>query len=154
MEFRAAIERFLQRELKDPGGTLLVDELGPKWIGASTIELSYSHSGAFAILVWSNTHKIGVDLETLTREYSHPLLELASRFFHENEVRILEKFRGNPSTLSFRFLDLWLKKEAYAKLTRNGLKEAIHLEVDSISDVVFEVVPVTPAGCDARVALR
>jgi hypothetical protein len=52
------------------------------------------------------------------------------------------------------FLDLWMKKEAYAKLTRQGLKRSIHIEVDSILDVSFQIVPVNPSGYDARVAIR
>jgi phosphopantetheinyl transferase len=153
MDLRNAIQSFLQEELRDPDGSLVVDATGPAWIGSHTIRLSYSHSGSFAILVWSADRRIGVDLEPVSREYSRSPLELAGRFFHENEVKTLEGIRTDPLAVSLGFLDLWLKKEAYAKLTGLGLKAAIHIEINSVEDVSFETVPVIPAGYDARVAI-
>jgi hypothetical protein len=154
MVLRGKIQDFLRSKLDDPSGQLQVGEQGPEWHGGKEIQLSYSHSGSYALLVWTSTHRIGVDLETLKREYSHPPLELAKRFFHENEVQKLKTRIHSPSELASMFLDLWMKKEAFAKLTRHGLKRSIHVEVDSILDVSFEVVPVIPSGYDARVAIH
>jgi phosphopantetheinyl transferase len=154
MALRGRIQDFLQMKLNDPSGQLKVGEKGPEWHGTKGIQLSYSHSGSYAILVWTSTHRIGVDLETSNREYSHPPLELATRFFHATEVQKLSNLKQSPSMLASAFLDLWLKKEAYAKLTRLGLKDSIHSELDSIQNVLFETLPVIPAGYDARVAIE
>ncbi|MBU6153640.1 MAG: 4'-phosphopantetheinyl transferase superfamily protein [Bdellovibrionales bacterium] len=151
---RNEIAMFLRNELKDQTGALSVGEFGPEWIGNARIKVSYSHSGDFAVMVWTSTHQIGVDLEPVGREYSHPPLELAKRFFHENEVRSLEDLVADPDRLSSTFRDFWLKKEAYGKLTREGLKGSVHLDSLSIPNVRFETLPVIPEGYDARIAIR
>jgi phosphopantetheinyl transferase len=153
MALRAKIQDFLRFKLDDPSGQLKVGDQGPEWHGGKEVQVSYSHSGSYALLVWTSTHRKGVDLEPLNREYSHPPLELATRFFHEAEVQKLKTSIQSPFDLASMFLDLWMKKEAYAKLTRQGLKRSIHIEVDSILDVSFQVVPVIPSGYDARVAI-
>ncbi len=153
-DLRKRLQEYLRNELQDSEGLLLVQDQGPEWHGSRKINMSYSHSGDFALLVWMTTRQIGVDLEKKDREYSHPLLQLAKRFFHEAETKALEKKAGTPDDLSASFLDLWLKKEAYAKLTRNGLKDSIHTEINTLSDVFFETVPLIPVGYDARVAIR
>jgi phosphopantetheinyl transferase len=153
MSLRSSIQTLLRTELSDPEGNLGVGDSGPEWKGTKAIDLSYSHSGRFALLVWTSTHRIGVDLEPMNRDYSHAPLELAKRFFHPNEFNSLSRNQGSPPRLSQEFLDLWLKKEAYAKLTRHGLKDSIRIETSTIPSVRFEIVPVIPIGYDARVAL-
>ena len=153
-DLRGRIQEHLRIEFKDPEGFLRVENQGPEWHGSKKMNISYSHSGEFALLVWLTTHQIGVDLEKKGREYSHPPIQLAMRFFHPNETQRLQKKSGVPADLEASFLDLWLKKEAYGKLTRHGLKDSIHTEINTLTNVLFERVPLIPVGYDARVAIR
>ena len=153
MKLRLEIEAFLRIHLNDPSGLLEVVDTGPYWRGSVTHHLSYSHTEGSALLVHSSTHPIGVDLEPVSRPTRRSPLEVAERYFHENEFQALAARKNSPALLHSEFLDLWLKKESYAKLTRKGLKIAIHLEVATLTDVGFERVPISPVGFRAVVAL-
>jgi hypothetical protein len=53
MAYRRAVQAYLRAELNDAEGSLVVDEHGPHWKGAASIELSYSHSAEASVLVFS-----------------------------------------------------------------------------------------------------
>jgi len=146
MKLRRTIETLLASELDDPIGKLVVLGNGPHWEGERKIHLSYAHTVGFAILVHSDTIPLGVDVESLKRVFHESPLRIAERYFHPAEAALLKNHGGDPADLNHNFLDLWLKKEAYGKLTRMGLRDSIHLEVDRIPDALFETVPVTPVG--------
>ena len=149
---RSAIEAHLRQALQDPTGRLEVGESGPFWISAEKVHLSYSHTSGWAVLVFSKLHEIGVDLESASRKMSESPLRIAERYFHEAEQATLLVEKSNPDRLHEAFLDLWLKKEAYGKLTRKGLRDSIHLKIDSIPGVRFETIPVIPEGYRAQIA--
>ncbi len=150
MLLRKRIQAFLgERNLT---GELEVREDGPHWNGPPPLHLSYSHTEGAALLVWSRHHPLGVDLESLSRNFHESPLKIAERFFNEREITRLKELSHSPGALKAAFLSLWLKKEALGKLTRKGLRDSIHLEVDA-QKVVFEEVPLVPEGYRAIVAL-
>ena len=146
MQLRQEIQSFLQDALHDPSGKLEVRENGPHWIGQVQGHLSYSHTEGAALLIFSREFELGVDLESASREVRDSPLKIAERYFHENEITILRSLEPKPSELRAKFLELWLKKEAYGKLSRKGLQDAIHAEVSTLTGVIFEEIPVTPIG--------
>jgi phosphopantetheinyl transferase len=112
----------------------------------NSLFLSYSHTEGAGILIYSRSFELGVDLESTTREVRDSPLKIAERYFHETEVNLLRSLERKPDELRKHFLELWLKKEAYGKLTRKGLKDSIHAEVSRLTGVIFEETPVTPMG--------
>jgi phosphopantetheinyl transferase len=66
---------------------------------------------------WSSTHRIGVDLEDLTRNLE--ATELAQQFFSQAEVKAV-KVVGGPARLR-TFCQLWSLKEAALKSVGEGL---------------------------------
>lgn len=138
METRKTLETHIQKVTKDPLGQLEVREDGPHWIGKSPLYLSYSHSESQVLLIYSETTELGVDIESRARKTQQNPMKIAERFFHETEIRALSSLPENSELQTRHFLELWTQKEAYGKLTRLGLKESIHLEIASLSDIIFE----------------
>lgn len=146
MALRARIEAYLREVLVDPSGRLEVGEDGPHWRGSSA-NLSYSHSDGGALLVYSRTARLGVDIERENRAFAQSPEALARRFFHSSEV--------GAARDRATFLRLWCKKEALGKWSRGGLKESLRVIVEPAPEGVrLESVPVTPEGWVAYVALN
>ncbi len=148
-ELRALIELRLREELGDLNGKLIVDERGPHWESelVSLMGLSYSHTDDIAILCFSNTHEIGVDIESVDRKFSVEPAQIASRFFHPEEARALK----SPSEVLVR----WVQKEAYAKLTRDGLKSTLKTDFSEwVQLPMFKKIVKMPVGYEGWVALR
>ncbi len=142
-ELRNTIETHLREKFKDPEGHLEVNDRGPFWKGSVVLELSYSHTEGAAVLVYSQSHRLGVDLERSDRFIEKSPLAIAERYFHPDE---------RPFLSHEKFLTLWLKKEAYAKLTREGLKKTIHLNIETVTEAEFSELPVIPTGYQAVIA--
>jgi|GEM_PF-1880123 len=152
-DLRAEIGAFLRGEFEDPEGVLVVDEQGPHWKGSREIHLSYAHTEGMALLVCSQGCALGVDLEAGTREPVNPPLTIAERFFAPEETARLQALADNsPADMKNAFLDLWLKKESYGKLTRTGLKHSLPVRIADLDQVIFEEAPVAPVGYRSVVA--
>ena len=139
--FRMSVQDYLQKNLPDPTGILVVNESGPHWQGTQKINLSYAHTVGAAILVFSFTHAVGVDVEPKSRVVDEPI-ELAKRFFHATEIEQLSKHP--PTRHSGETLKLWVKKEAYAKFTRLGLAQTMKAAVPV--NLNAKTLPVAPEG--------
>jgi hypothetical protein len=138
MGFRSQVERLLNSKLGP--GTLMVDDQGPQGFGLKG--LSYAHTNAWGLLVWSQSHRLGVDIERADRTLSQSPKALSKRYF------------GTEIENQNAFLNLWCKKEAYAKWTRLGLSKTLHHRLDPApAGVRFLRVPVAPLGLLAWVAL-
>jgi hypothetical protein len=155
MALRARIERFLREHLNDDEGKLVVDDRGPHWQGKVVLKgLSYSHTQDVALICFSRTHELGVDVESLHREFQQEPRKLAARFFSPTEVDGLKTHN--------EILTRWIQKEAYAKLTREGLKETIRVDLSrwvtewagDVDQPNFKKLPKIPVGYEAWIALR
>lgn len=138
---RAAIQKFLQNRFPHLSAELKVDERGPHF--GSLKGLSYSHTGQVALLCFSETIELGVDVEAQNRVFSTDYRKLAQRFFHPNEAKALLSRES--------FLTHWIRKEAYAKLSRDGLSTTVSLEL-SQTPAILTKIPVVPAGYEAWLA--
>ena len=150
MRFRQTLQAYLRKKLEDDSGALEVDNRGPHWRGKKEVNLSYSHTENIAIAIYSETHLIGVDVELKSRSLKEAPLQIAKRFFHPNEVKTLSEL--SEPRLHAAFLNLWVKKEAYAKLTRAGLKDSIRLEVGA-QKIKMECLPFIPIDAIAYIAI-
>lgn len=95
--------------------TISVAEGGkPYLVNEPGIHFSLSHSGNWAVCAISD-HPVGVDIERI-ESGRH---DIASRFFHREEVRYLNTLL--PSARDDAFYKLWTLKESFVKTTGRGL---------------------------------
>ena len=91
---------------------------------ADNCYVSISHSGNM-VAVCKSDKPIGIDIEKI--DYDRDIKKIAERFYHGNE---LEMFRENPTAETF--FDIWTKKEAYSKISGEGVGEVFN-GFDSLS---------------------
>ncbi len=96
----------LQISVADGGKPYLVAEPG--------VHFSLSHSGGWAVCAVSD-HPVGVDIE----KCEPGRRDIASRFFHKEEVRYLNSLL--PTARDDAFYSLWTLKESFVKSTGRGL---------------------------------
>ena len=88
------------------------DENGKPYLTELNAYISLSHSGRLAVCAISE-NEIGVDIQTVRRAD----MRVARRFFSEEENELI---RG-ASDKDRAFFEIWVKKEAYVKLTGEGI---------------------------------
>jgi hypothetical protein len=149
--FRSSVQNYLREKLNEHQGTLFVDDTGPHWqkdpltlAPVDVVQISYAHTPGAAVLVFSRTHRLGIDVESLDREMKSDPLKIAERFYHPSEVAELTKYPKNE--LKNALLRLWVKKEAYAKLTRLGLSKTVANRLPSQIVHNAKTLPVAPEG--------
>ncbi len=97
---------------------------------SSNCFISISHSGKKCAVVKSQ-NAVGIDLEEIKQR---DFLKLSNRFFSEKEKEYFE----NEKYSAKAFYTIWTRKESYAKLTGEGLKEIFRqTDTFSLSDYVF-----------------
>lgn len=79
--------------------------------------VSISHSGK-TIAVCRSDVPVGIDVEVFGKNRAWG--KIAKRYFSENELR---SFLKSPDEKSF--LEIWTKKEAFAKISGNGIADII-----------------------------
>jgi 4'-phosphopantetheinyl transferase len=106
------------------------------------LRFNVSHAGSVALFAFSRGCRVGVDVEKI--DESLPVADLAGRLFSPSEQ---ELWRSSPTEeQTYRFFDLWTRKEAYVKGRGHGL---------SISPTDFTVAmdddgPVDDRTCSSR----
>lgn len=81
------------------------------------VNFSISHAGDRALLAFSASHRIGIDLEHVRR--ARRFDALSARFFSDANARIIA--RASPSALPRIFAQAWAQREAYVKCVGGGL---------------------------------
>ncbi len=97
-----------------PLATSIADGGKPYLVSEPGIHFSLSHSGEWAVCAVSD-HPVGVDIERCEPGRR----DVASRFFHREEVRYLNTLL--PSSRDDAFYKLWTLKESFVKSTGRGL---------------------------------
>ena len=80
---------------------------------------NFSDSGDYLVLAVSPDHEIGVDLQKITPVHAG-VLRTAKRFFHPDDLRLLQNQKDAEEQLSL-FFRIWTVKEAFVKCTGEGL---------------------------------
>ena len=153
LALREQIQNYLKETLNDSDGRIDHRDDGPHWISSilnDAVELSYAHTEGVAILVYSKTHRLGVDVEAASRMIPNAI-SLAERFFHQDEIAKLKRFAISDQNIEF--LKIWTQIEAIAKLTRLGLGKTIRLKPLSASLATPRVLPLVPIGFIASIAI-
>lgn len=122
----AQARRLLAAELATPEAQLPLrrDERGRPWLHAplAHVGTGWSHSGDYLLVAIGAHVRLGVDIE---RQRARPrLLELAQRFFHPDEVALLQALAA-PAREAL-FFRLWCAKEALLKAHGHGLSFGLH----------------------------
>jgi phosphopantetheinyl transferase len=149
---REKIEQYLRIYYSDPTGTLQFVSDAPVWTGAEPIQISYSHSGDLCVLAHSRSFGVGIDLESQARVIEKDYRKIAERFFSESEKELLKAL--SEAQFQDAFLDLWTKKEAYAKLTRTGLSHTLKTDIQSVNDAQFFTIATPTLQWKAVVAIK
>jgi len=92
------------------------EESGAPRIAGSNLFCSISHSGSAVLVAYSQTGRIGVDIEMLReRDY----LKLVEHYFHASEISAFNKLP--ESARQQWFYERWVRKEAHAKASGEGI---------------------------------
>lgn len=83
---------------------------------------SLSHSSKYVACAVSD-REIGMDLQRKEPSNKHKMIH---RYFQQEEKRVLEKARDEKEIQQL-FYEIWTRKEAYGKLTGNGLKDGLEI---------------------------
>ncbi len=125
----AAIEQAVKNHLEDQDAEVLYNEKGKPYIkGAQKDQfISVTTTGSVLICVLSDK-PVGVDGEHLVRfgpTNKTDYIAIAERFFTEEEAEYVREGNGDP----LRFVRVWVRKEAYVKLTGKGVSDFLNFSV-------------------------
>lgn len=101
------------------------------------LSFNLSHSENIALFAIASEGNLGIDVEHI--RYDMEIEPLASRFFSEGEIRVLEMAKGKlQKDIFFQF---WTRKEAFLKATGKGLSFPMeNCDVSSANDRDFSNV--------------
>lgn len=117
----------LLAELAEPLSlTYRYGEKGKPYLENLPLFFSLSHSGEYVLCAVSR-RELGADIQKIQPADE---LKLAKRFFSESECRILEGCESHRERQRL-FFGFWTRKEAYGKLTGEGLAAAIREDMQS-----------------------
>jgi 4'-phosphopantetheinyl transferase len=116
---RATLRILLARYTSEPPGGIRFSygPLGKPAFEPGGVHFSISHAGDRALLAFSRSSAVGVDLE---RVRTHRRFDaLTARFFSADNARTIAQ--AAPSALPRVFAEAWAQREAYVKAVGGGL---------------------------------
>lgn len=120
----------LRSELAEPIPlTYRYGEKGKPYFENIPLFFSISHSGEYVLCAVSG-RELGADIQKIQ---SADVLKLAKRFFSESECRILEGCESHRERQRL-FFGFWTRKEAYGKLTGEGLAATLREDMRSTEE--------------------
>lgn len=130
------IAESLRRYLLKTGGvssvpaTVLRTENGKPYFENGFPQLGVTHSDSVVIIALADT-PFGIDCEDTGRRVPHRDA-LCKRFFSESEKEFVKNV-GSEEEKTHRFLEIWVKKEAYVKYTGEGLQGMFDTDTFTLS---------------------
>lgn len=115
------------------------DEHGKPYVadkGSKSIKFSISHSGGYWGCVVSDKD-VGLDIQVVRDDVD--IAGISKRFFTEEECAFVNNADSFETALN-RFFDIWVRKEAYIKLTGLGLSQGLRNFAVADSEVLFKSV--------------
>lgn len=120
----------LLSELAEPLSlTYRYGEKGKPYFENIPLFFSLSHSGEYVLCAVSG-RELGADIQKIQ---SADVLKLAKRFFSESECRILEGCESHRERQRL-FFGFWTRKEAYGKLTGEGIAATLREDMRSTDE--------------------
>ena len=101
----------------------------PMFGNPENIEFNISHSGDVIIFGFTKNNEIGIDVEYIKQDPE--LLEIASNFFSDEEVKSLYELDTSERLLGF--FNCWTRKESFIKAKGDGLSFPLKEFVVSLS---------------------
>lgn len=118
----------LSSELKEPFHlTYRYGDKGKPYFENIPLFFSLSHSGEYVLCAVSR-QEVGADIQKIQ---SADVMKIAKRFFSEPECRALERCESGREQQGL-FFGLWSRKEAYGKLTGEGVTAVLGKDVQSV----------------------
>lgn len=105
---------------------------------------SLSHSGDYVLCAVSG-REVGADIQKIQ---SADVMKLAKRFFSETECRALERCESSEDRQRL-FFEFWTRKEAWGKLTGEGVAPVLGRDMQGRDGVWWEIIP--PEGYAAAI---
>lgn len=121
---------------------------GKPYLEASPFYFNLSHSGDY-VFCGVSEQEIGVDIQKLQGDNE---LGLAGRFFSSAEYQALEA-RGEAEDRRRMFFRMWTRKEAYGKLTGEGISGVMGKDLWTGAGA-WETIPADGAGKEASRAVE
>lgn len=91
----------------------------PYLMNVGNLHFSLSHSGSYVVAAFSE-HEVGIDIQ-----HHKPMKEkIAERFFSQEDNALLKQLEATGDGEGF--YRIWAIKEAYMKLTGEGLRQGLH----------------------------
>ena len=117
----AALGELLDKEYGGIRYNIIRDTNGKPYFEDSDLTFSLSHSDSVAVAaICDEKHTpIGVDIEKISDQKNAS--KLAERYFNSAEKSNFYKSERSPNA----FFEIWTKKEAYAKMTGDGIASII-----------------------------
>lgn len=97
-------------------------EAGKPFLPGDPIQFNWSHAAGCVALALSPGTPLGIDVEELGRKRIDPL-RIARRFFSRREAAWIEE--GGEAGREERFVSLFVQKEAFLKMTGEGLSGSL-----------------------------
>lgn len=121
LKTRYAIKQLLGYYLAKPPQSIdwQLGSYGKPYIAQSPLDFNISHSGDYALLAVGWGGCLGIDIELINETTN--CLELAKRFFAEEEVDQIEAFQASKAQLCQVFFHIWTAKESIIKALGKGL---------------------------------
>jgi len=95
-------------------------------------KFNITHGGGIVAVAFCDHHEVGIDVESGARKVN-PMI--AERYFTPTEAEFLQKTL--PQQRSHAFLRLWTVKEAYLKMTGDGLSKPLNsFEIQYVGDEI------------------
>ncbi|MCM1056771.1 MAG: 4'-phosphopantetheinyl transferase superfamily protein [Firmicutes bacterium] len=111
-------------------------EKGKPYFENIPLYFNLSHSGEY-VLCAAALREVGVDIQKIQ---SVDVWKLAKRFFSEPERRALERCDGGGEQQRL-FFELWSRKEAYGKLTGEGIGTVLGKDIQTVEAQWQSVTP-------------
>ncbi|MCM1190854.1 MAG: 4'-phosphopantetheinyl transferase superfamily protein [Butyrivibrio sp.] len=102
-------------------------ETGKPYFVNMPLYFNLSHSGEYVLCAVSS-REVGADIQ---RIQSVDVMKLAKRFFSEPECRVLERCESVWEQQRL-FFELWSRKEAYGKLTGEGITAVLKRDMQTV----------------------
>ena len=130
LAFQTLLETCVEAGLDLSALTVEKSELGrPSFARRTDVDFSISHTDGYiaVALATGSGARVGIDVESTARDAfftEKKRKKIASRFFCKEELRMLEAASENAE----KFIELWIRKEAYLKYTGKGIGKMAHTD--------------------------
>lgn len=122
-------ESGLQKESAPLSLSYAFSEYGKPYLrGERELHFNLSHSGNYVVCAFSD-EEIGIDIQMQRKRQG----DIVRRFFSREDKELLEKMTNGGMNSDEAFYCMWTVKEAYMKLTGEGMRQGLDASVIEVS---------------------